>query len=119
MKKLRILVVDDDHQNRKLLEIILSCEGYAPIIIASDGEMAINMLQGNQYDLVMTDLNMPKADGLEVTTFVKRYFPNTKVILLTAFRDEIKPEGAAPDRIIRKPYDIKEVRDAISELFPN
>jgi len=122
MKDLRILVVDDDPQNRKILKTILKYESELPAATASDGEMAINMMRGNQYDMIMTDLNMPKKNGLEVTEFIKRYFPAIKVILLTAFRGEIEEiQGCAvpPDRILRKPYSIQEIRDAIADLFPS
>ncbi len=114
-KKLGVLVVDDNERNRKLLEMILRYEGHT-VIMAEDGEIAMNMLKGNTYDLVMTDLEMPKVNGIELTKFIKKYFPATKVIMVTGYHD-IKPSEIAADRLIKKPFSTGEIRETIKELF--
>jgi len=117
MKKLGILVVDDDKNNRDILGEILKKEDYT-VITAPDGETAINMIIVNRYDLVITDFQMPGINGLELAGWVKEYFPATKVILVTGHQ-LIRPKNVAADRIIFKPYDTGEMRRIINGLFGN
>jgi CheY-like chemotaxis protein len=115
MKKLEILVVDDDERSREILKMILEYSSHI-VIAAPDAETAINMLKGNTYDLVMTDLQMPGINGLELARWIKEYFPATKVILVTGYQ-HITPKDIAADRIIFKPYDTGKVREIINNLF--
>ena len=80
----KILVVDDEQSLREVLSIMLKRAGYAVTSVA-DGEDAIEQIQKEIFDLVITDLRMPKVDGMEVLKAVKSTSPETVVLLITAF----------------------------------
>jgi two-component system, NtrC family, response regulator PilR len=80
----KILVVDDEKSLREVLSIMLKRAGYA-VTEASDGEEAIGHVSKEIFDLVITDLRMPKADGMEVLKAVKSSSPETVVLVITAF----------------------------------
>jgi phosphoserine phosphatase RsbU/P len=66
----RILVVDDNDDNRYTLTLYLELEGYSNIAVAHDGEQAIEQLKRKSFDLVLLDVMMPKVDGYQVLTWV-------------------------------------------------
>ncbi len=82
--KQRILVVDDEQSMREFLSIMLSREGYQ-VELASDGEKACELLDKNVYDLILSDIRMPKLDGLSLLKRVKEQGADTSVIMMTAF----------------------------------
>jgi two-component system response regulator PilR (NtrC family) len=83
-----ILVVDDDKEIRCALTRIFSKEGYQ-VAAAASGEEALALFQKNNFNLVITDLRMPGIGGLELLKKIKTDKPETVVIILTAFCDEI------------------------------
>ena len=80
----KILVVDDDQGMREFMEIMLTKEGY-DITTADSPVKAINLCRKTAYDLVITDLKMPKIDGIEFLKTIKDHRPETVVILITAY----------------------------------
>lgn len=80
----KILVVDDDQGMREFMEIMLSKEGY-DVTSAEGPAKAINLCRKKAFDLVITDLRMPKIDGIEFLKTVKDERPETIVILITAY----------------------------------
>jgi phosphoserine phosphatase RsbU/P len=65
-----ILVVDDNDDNRYTLTLYLELEGYSQIVVAQDGEQAIEQLAAKSFDLVLLDVMMPKVDGYQVLAWV-------------------------------------------------
>jgi two-component system response regulator PilR (NtrC family) len=80
----KILVVDDDQGMREFLEIMLSREGYR-VSTASDAGKALSRCRKETFDLIITDLKMPKMDGIGFLKEVKQISPETMVILITAY----------------------------------
>ena len=80
----KILVVDDDQGMRELLEIILTEEGYS-VITAGDAGKALIRCRKERFDLIITDLKMPKMDGIGFLREIKDISPETMVILITAY----------------------------------
>lgn len=82
----RVMIVDDETVARVSLAEVLRLEGYQ-VATAASGEEAMSLLRKDDdpYDLIILDLKMPGMDGLEVTEEVKKKFPRTVIILLTAF----------------------------------
>ena len=78
MTSARILVVDDSPLTRELIASLLEAVGY-DILIATDGTEALDVLAQNPVDLVCTDLEMPRMDGLELTRRLKE--PPTHKVL--------------------------------------
>src|SRR3970282_295824 len=83
MGKARILVVDDEKSMRDLLSITLEKDAY-DVLTAAGGEPAIEALHRESVDAVITDLRMPKVDGLQVLRVAKEISPDTAVIVITA-----------------------------------
>ena len=83
MAKARVLVVDDEKSMRDLLSITLEKEGY-DVLTAAGGEAAIEALRRDVTDAVITDLRMPKVDGLQVLRAAKEISPDVAVIVITA-----------------------------------
>jgi two-component system, NtrC family, response regulator PilR len=83
MAKARVLVVDDEKSMRDLLSITLEKEGY-DVVTAAGGEAAIEALRRDATDAVITDLRMPKVDGLQVLRAAKEISPDVAVIVVTA-----------------------------------
>ncbi len=108
----KILVVDDERSLREVLSIMLKRAGYA-VTEASDGEEAISHVNREIFDLVITDLRMPKADGMAVLKAVKSSSPETVVLVITAFAtadsavDAMK-QGAYD--YLTKPFQVDEVQ---------
>jgi two-component system, NtrC family, response regulator PilR len=80
----RILVVDDDQGMREFLEIMLTQEGYS-VFSAGDAGKALSRCRKETFDLIITDLKMPKMDGIGFLREVKDLSPETMVILITAY----------------------------------
>ena len=82
-EKKRILVVDDEKNQREILETILSGEGY-DVTTASSGEAAMKFVESRRFDLVLTDLKMTGMSGLDLLKELTNFDRSIIVILLTA-----------------------------------
>ncbi|BBO89371.1 response regulator [Desulfosarcina ovata] len=117
----RILVVDDDHLNIKLLAAQLVSKGYL-VSTANDGEAALTIVATDRPDLILLDIMMPGIDGYEVTERLKadaetRDIP---IILVTALTgDDEKRRGleAGADEFINKPLNYPELEARVSSLL--
>lgn len=83
MKRTRILLADDHPQIRELLRVILEPE-FKVVGAAEDGELLLQYAQSLQPDVIISDINMPKVDGLQAARLLKDVAPRTRVIFLTA-----------------------------------
>ena len=85
----RILVVDDNDDNRYTLALYLDVEGYTNVVTAQDGEEAIARLERESFDLVLLDVMMPKTDGYGVLAWLKdkNRLHNLPVIMVSALNE--------------------------------
>jgi sigma-B regulation protein RsbU (phosphoserine phosphatase) len=85
----RILVVDDNDDNRYTLTVYLEIEGYTDVAIAHDGEEAIARLRSDPFDLVLLDVMMPKIDGYAVLAWLKGQPPlrDLPIIMISALNE--------------------------------
>ena len=83
MNRARVLVVDDKDNIVKLLTRILSPE--FDITTAEDGTRALGLIAATEFDVILSDIRMPGADGMAVLQETRRQYPDTEVILMTAF----------------------------------
>ena len=104
----RILVVDDEEAMRLMLTQALSQDGYS-VTAATDGQEAVEILQEEDFDLILTDIIMPRLDGVGVLRAAKRLDPRRPVIMITGYpsRESIKKmvRLGATD-YIAKPFDL-------------
>jgi DNA-binding NtrC family response regulator len=112
----RILVAEDDDLTRELLVKVLRRDGYA-VAEAGDGGEAIETIAHQPFDLVLSDIQMARASGMELLERVRAVAPETPVILITAF---VEP-GAAMDAIAKgaadylaKPVDVIALRSTVA-----
>lgn len=80
----RILIIEDEETLRESLERVLSKEGYDVTGVES-AETALDLLEGNPYDLVLTDVILPGKSGIELLKKVKEIYPEQIVVIMTAF----------------------------------
>ncbi|MBP7175713.1 MAG: response regulator transcription factor [Thermoclostridium sp.] len=106
----RILVIEDDEQLSRLLELELTYKGYEPEIV-SDGYTGINRIQSNHYDLVLLDVMLPGIDGLEVCRRI-RLTSKVPVIMLTAkdnLINKVMGLDSGADDYVTKPFSTEEL----------
>ncbi len=117
-----ILVIDDEPQMLKMIERILSLEGYT-VLTAQDGKQGLNLCKTNTIDLVITDVIMPEVEGLEVVITLKRILPNVKIIAISGGgRNQPNDYLYVADmlgahRTFVKPIDRKVLLNSVKELL--
>ncbi len=114
--EINILIVDDDKMLCKMLEDVLSQEAKLIITSANDGRDAIEIIKGRNFDLILTDLMMPGADGIEVLKVAKEVDEGVHVIIITGFASletamEAIRKGAYD--YITKPFKLDEIKIAV------
>jgi two-component system response regulator PilR (NtrC family) len=108
----RILVVDDEASLREVLTIMLQREGY-DVETAADGAAAQALLQESDFDLIISDINMPKVSGLKLLGFVREHAPETMMIMITAFstsEEAVEAMKLGAFDYITKPFRNDEIR---------
>ncbi len=107
----KILVVDDDKNIRKLMTVVLSNEGFA-VLSASDGKKALEIMDKEMVDMVIVDIMMPNLDGYEFTETVRAINDKLPIIMLSAKQlaeDRKKGFVAGIDDFMVKPVDTEEL----------
>src|SRR5689334_18978691 len=115
----QILVVDDEANLRRVLSAQLARDGY-DVHIAEDGETALAFLKEHHIDLVITDLRMPKVDGMELLRAALRDDPSRPVVLLTAHGtvdNAVEALKTGAFDYITKPFDQNEVRVVVKKAL--
>jgi len=116
MPSAKILIVDDEEQNRELIEIILSREGYS-LLFAENGEEALVILEKQSIDILLLDLLMPKMDGLTTLKKMKKnHQKQPYIIVISALGDKInrtKVRELGANNYILKPFDIIDLKERI------
>jgi two-component system response regulator PilR (NtrC family) len=115
----KILVVDDELSMREFLKILLIQEGHE-VICAVDGEDALSLFQAQPCDLLISDIKMPKMDGLELLKRVKESRPNMAVVMITAYgspEDAIAAMKAGAYDYLTKPFKLKEIKSVIRNVL--
>jgi two-component system chemotaxis response regulator CheY len=120
----RILVVDDEVEIRTLLRKILTRRGHE-VIEAENGSSAIAIVgNGEDLDVVITDIFMPDVDGIEVLRRLKANYPDLKIVVISGGGNRVA-DGYLPaatalgaDHVIEKPFDPTEVGEQIENLLP-
>jgi len=105
-EKVRVLVADDKENMLKLFAKILA-DGYA-VETAEDGARALSLVATRPYDVVVTDIRMPGADGFELLAAVKARAPTTEVVLMTGYAavpDAVRAMKLGAFDYLEKPFD--------------
>jgi len=114
----KVLVVEDDSQIARFVELELEHEGYE-VKKVDNGYDGINMLKNNEFDLMLLDIMLPGIDGVEVCREV-REFSDLPIIMLTAkseLEDKVKGLDTGADDYLTKPFEIEELLARIRALL--
>jgi DNA-binding response OmpR family regulator len=114
-----VLIVDDDVTSIKILSSFLELKGFY-IKTAESAVEGQNILLNDKIDLVITDLNMPELNGIDFLVWIKQYFPEIKVILMTLFSSEVirdlsNKKGAF--YYFEKPVNLNKLEKLIKQAF--
>ena len=112
MKK-KILVIDDEEMNLNVLKLILEDMGYS-VNTQQDPFVGEEDAIKNEYDLIVTDLRMPKKNGAEVTENILKEKPDARILILTAYPTDPlvrKALDAGALSLLRKPFEISKILD--------
>jgi len=118
-KKPQILVIDDEAIARDNIEHILKKENYN-VVTAVNGVEAIEKLKTTVFDVVLTDLRMEKVDGISVLEKTKSKYPDTQVIMITAYAavdSAIEAIKKGAFHYIAKPFRLEEVRTTVKQAL--
>ncbi len=113
----RVLVIEDEPEIRKLLADLLAGQGHT-VAVCPDGASGLTRFQEERFDLVITDLGMPGLSGWEVARSVSARSPETPVVLVTGWGDQIDPEEASAKGVkflVTKPFRLEDIRAVVNQ----
>jgi CheY-like chemotaxis protein len=119
MNSVRVLLVEDDEDNRELMTEVLQSAGYE-VVTAASGAEGLNKLSGQPVNVVVTDVGMPGMGGLEVARASKRIAPDVPVVVVTGYaeREDItNARGREVDAVLVKPVDPDLLTASVAELM--
>ena len=111
----KILVVDDERGLRYLLSDVLTSEGFE-VRMAKDGQESLDQLRGRRFDLVITDIQMPRLDGIEMLKVMKKRGRKEKVIIMTGNLTDRRLSGTDMPQVmshLQKPIQIDAFLEAV------
>jgi two-component system chemotaxis response regulator CheY len=116
----QILVVDDTRSMRKMVAAVLAAAGYG-VAEACDGEEALELAQSRRFDLVVTDHNMPKMDGVTLVRALRQlsdYDAVALIVLSTEVDPVLKQKGreAGATGWMAKPFDPQRMLDIVAKF---
>jgi CheY-like chemotaxis protein len=116
----RILIVEDETVAALSTRTALTADGHV-VDIAEDAKQALGRFQASQYDLVITDFQLPGMDGLELAELLKKNLPAMPIILITAHAEKIggtMGNVSNVDVVVNKPFSVAQLQEAIRKVFP-
>ena len=121
MEKKKILVVEDEEQNRYLISFILKSNGL-DVVMANDGLEGVEAAKKQMVDLVLMDIKMPRMDGYEATMRIRKLdgYQSVPIVALTSYAmagDEKKALEAGCDGYAAKPIDPETIMDEIRKYL--
>jgi DNA-binding response OmpR family regulator len=118
MKETRIMIVDDDPSIRKFVRANLEARGYK-VLLAADGEEALQIIERELPDLILLDIMMPKMDGFTVCRRLREW-SKVPILMLTARdneNDKVSCLDAGADDYIIKPFSLRELLSRIKAVL--
>jgi two-component system, OmpR family, response regulator len=116
----KILFVEDEPLARQLFCQVLRDEGYR-VIEAGDGAEALELLQTQHVDLVISDVMMPKMQGTRMVEHLHSFHPGTPVMLITGYLPEVSGKDILQEvaEVMPKPIDLDAFRSKVKRLLDN
>ncbi len=114
----KILIVEDEKRVADLLKVGLEESGYQTMV-AYDGEMALRLFKSNEFQLVISDVILPKLNGFELCKEIRQVNERTPILMLTALGtadDKLEGFDAGADDYMTKPFDFRELMARVKVL---
>lgn len=119
MRPIRVLMAEDETLAAEVLEEALVAAGFT-ILAAEDGQAALDLADGNGFDVLLTDLRMPRMNGCELIQHLRRRRPDLPVVVMTGYdpgaTEAALLTGQGPMRLLNKPLRIDEVVAALVDV---
>ncbi len=115
----RVLVAEDDASVRSFVARALELRGYA-VTAVPDGLQALEVLERESFDILVTDIVMPGLDGIALALKVGRDLPGLPVLLMTGYSAERQRAHNLDEliaRVVLKPFSLQEICDAVGEVL--
>ena len=119
LKDMKILLIDDDEWIRDSLTIFLDGEG-CHLTAFETAEEAIQAIEKDRYDIVISDYKLPGMDGLEFFRFIRRSHPHAIKIVITAYGNEdvaLEAKRIGINALIEKPFTTQTIEKSLSHLI--
>ena len=113
--KSKLLLVDDNENFIQLLKIALQDENYE-VDTADNGLSAISIMESTSYDWLISDIRMEELDGIELAKKVKKKYPRTKIILMTAYKVPERIEELEVEGFLEKPVHVEDLCKIINSF---
>ncbi len=108
--------MDDDQSVRQSISLLLGIDNHT-VMTAADGAEALNLLKSDQFDLVITDFDMPGINGDELALIIKRQSPTQPILMITACLEKRPDLDSGVDAVLEKPFPFADLRGAITALL--
>ncbi len=115
----RLLIAEDEEAVRAYLIRALVGAGYQVTAVA-DGRAALEAMQQERFDLLLTDIRMPRLDGIELALQAGLIDPDMRILMMTGYpheRQRAHNIDALSHRVLSKPFEIAELREAVAEVL--
>jgi DNA-binding response OmpR family regulator len=117
----KVLIVDDEETlTWSMAKSLSKDKDKFEVIIANNGREAINLLKKNEFDVVISDIRMPDINGLDLLVRIRKEYPQTKVIIMTAYgSSDVQKEANRRGSLfyVEKPFEISDIRKIIVDLL--
>ena len=117
MKK--ILIIDDEYQNREMLSDFLEIKGYE-VVTANDGEEGLEAFKKEKTDAAIIDIKMPVMNGIECATEIRRIKDNYPIVMITGHVDvdyKLHIKNLGLKHLLIKPLNINEIDEILQSFF--
>ncbi|MCD4768937.1 MAG: response regulator [Bacteroidales bacterium] len=118
----KILVIDDEREILLMLKKMLERAGYL-VDLALNGKEGMELLENDNFSLIITDIIMPEKEGLEIILEIRKRHPNIKIIAISG-GGRLSPEGylesarhLGASKVFQKPFTQKEIISAVNDLL--
>jgi len=114
-----VLVIDDETDVQTLLKQILADEGYR-VTVATTARQALTIIRDEGFDVVIADLSLPDADGIDLVRHIRAESPHVSVIAISGFMAAISPatlHKAGTAAMLQKPFTARELLDSVAGIL--
>jgi len=119
IEETKVLLIDDEEILREMMSMMLASNGYT-VVTCKDGKEGVQHFTSGNYDVILTDLVMPKMSGFDVAETVRKFDPHIPIALVTGNAldinvSEVKRRGI--DMLLAKPFTYEQLTDLVEDAI--